>query len=370
MNFKPKKTYPREKTGNLRIILLLFSISLVFFVLAKILPHRAVKEQKKIMVRASEIMKEAVTALKTNLIETGIGIVKDFDINQTGLIGVEFSPITTTVGNLKAKRTTTNPNTAALVVHLLQKAGVKKGNTVAVGASGSFPALIVAVLSAAKAMDIDPQIICSLGASQWGANRQEFHFLKMLECLGAAGIFNFRPAAVSLGGERDIGEGMSDEARTLLIGDIEESGLPFIQESNLSANVQTKMQIYEESAGEKGIECFVNIGGSWSNMGIDSEILNLKPGLAKIRKIPPPEERGLVFEMAAREIPVIHLLYIKGLVEHYGLPWDPQPLPEAGKGLIYQKIGQDHPLFPILGGLYLLVFILVISLYKRFKRFT
>ena len=68
-----------------------------------------------------------------------------------------------------------------------------KGNT----------ALIIAAMSAAKAMNINPIIICSLGASQWGANRPDFHFLNMLDCLSSAGVFNFRLAAVSLGGEKD-----------------------------------------------------------------------------------------------------------------------------------------------------------------------
>ncbi|UCE06272.1 MAG: hypothetical protein JSW07_22290, partial [bacterium] len=44
--------------------------------------------------------------------------------------------------------------------------------------------------------------------------------------------------------------------------------------------------------------------------------------------IPPKVERGVLFEMAARNIPTIHLLYIKGLTLKYGLPWDPIPLPD------------------------------------------
>ena len=35
--------------------------------------------------------------------------------------------------------------------------------------------------------------------------------------------------------------------------------------------------------------------------------------------------------MAARGVPVIHLLYVKGLADRYGLPWDPVPLPGPGE---------------------------------------
>lgn len=320
------------------------------------------------MIKASEIMKHAISTLSVCLVDTNQVLNQEFDINGTGLIGLENSPITTTLGSLEAKRTTTNPNMGALVVHLLHEAGVREGETVAVGASGSFPALIIAVMSAAKAMNINPIIICSLGASQWGANRPDFHFLNMLDCLSSAGVFNFRPAAISLGGEKDIGEGMSKEARELLIRDIKDSGILFIQEEILPANVRTKMQIYEKHAGKNGIKGFINIGGSWSNIGTSSEILNLNPGLVKTSKIPPVKSRGLVFEMANRQIPVIHLLYIQGLIEAYGLPWDPTPLPDVGKGQIYQKVLQDHPFFLLLATVYLCMIAFLLFRFKISKR--
>jgi poly-gamma-glutamate system protein len=368
MTSKSEKSFPKQRNGQQCVLILLFSFSLVFLLLAKILPRGSVEKQRAEMLKASQIMSDAEAVLRACLSEKGLTVVEEHDINGTGIIGLEWSPMTTSIGNLEAKRTTTNPNMAALVVYLLREAGVRRGDPVAVGGSGSFPALIIAVMSAAKAMDIEPLIISSLGASQWGANRPEFHFFDMLECLRTVGIFDVRPVAASLGGERDIGEGMSPEARAQLIKDIVDSGIPFVLEEELAANVQKKMQIYEARAGEKGISCFINIGGNWSNMGTDSEILNLKPGLAKIKNIPPPQERGLVFEMASREIPVLHLLYIKGLIERYGLPWDPSPLPKAGLGSVYDKPIEDQPLFVFLGGLYLLGIALIAFLYVCLKR--
>jgi len=363
-----KKLYSREKNRHQQFILVLFSVSLLFFFFVKILPIGDKNQQKTTKIKASEIMREAISTLSMCLAEKNQEINQDFDINGTGLIGFENSPITTTLGSLEAKRTTTNPNMGALIVHLLHEAGVREGDAVAVGASGSFPALIVAVMSAAKAMSVNPIIICSLGASQWGANRPDFHILKMLDCLSTAGVLNFMPAAVSLGGERDAGEGMSNEARELLIEDIEDSGILFILEKDLPVNVRKKMQIFEEYVGEAGIRAFINIGGNWSNIGEDQEILNLKPGLVKTNKIPPVESRGLVFEMANRQIPVIHLLYIQGLIESYGLPWDPVPLPEVGKGLVYRKNVEDHPLFLLLAAVYLCVMAFLLFWFKITKR--
>ncbi|MFC2166680.1 poly-gamma-glutamate system protein [Acidobacteriota bacterium] len=351
-----------------RFILVLFFVSLVFFVFTKILPFEDKNQQKAKMIEASENMKKAMSALSLCAAEKIQFIDKNIDINRTGFIGIEDSSITTTLGNLESKRTTTNPNIGALIVYLLHKAGVKEGDAVAVGASGSFPAMIVAMMSAAKAMNINPIIICSLGASQWGANRPDFHLLNMLDCLSSAGVFSFQPAAISLGGERDIGEGMPDEARELLIRDIMDSGILFIQEEDLPSNVQIKMQIYEKHAGKNGIKGFVNIGGSWSNIGTSSKILDLKPGLVKTGEIPPVENRGLVFEMANQKIPVVHLLYIKGLVESYGLPWDPAPLPEIGKGRVYLKGVQDSPLFLIFSAVYLCVMVVLLLWFKITKK--
>ncbi|MGD2245475.1 MAG: poly-gamma-glutamate system protein [Candidatus Aminicenantes bacterium] len=342
-------------------ILLLFTLSLLFFLLVRFIPYRRGDAVSEDMFQASEIMEEAMTVLKGCRSEGGLYLDTENDPNQTGLIGIESSPLTTTIGNLEAKRTTTNPNFAALVVFLLKEAGVERGDTVAVGASSSFPALIVAVLSAAKAMDLHPLMINSLGASQWGANIRDFYWLDMLYCLLKSGIFDFQPIALSLGGERDKGGDMSPEGRSFLIEEIIKSGFPFIDESDLRENVETRMQLYEKSAGKNRIKAFINIGGSWANMGTDAEVLELQPGLVRIGPLPPLGRRGVIFEMASRKIPVIHLLFVRGLVERYGLSWDPVPLPRPGKERLFQHVRDKQPLFLVLSIIYfsLVVFIFV-----------
>ncbi len=186
-------------------IYLLCGLSLVSFWLIKALPLDETERTRQ-SVMASRFMGEATRILKECRLEKGLPIDETADPNRTGLIGLEFSPLTTTRGLLPAKRTTTNPEMAALIVHLLKEAGAREGDPVAVGASGSFPGLILATLSATKAMELRPLIIYSLGTSQWGANNPEFHWLQMESCLREAGLFDFSPIAVSLGGERDIGE--------------------------------------------------------------------------------------------------------------------------------------------------------------------
>ncbi|HHF51094.1 MAG TPA: poly-gamma-glutamate system protein [Candidatus Aminicenantes bacterium] len=319
-----------------RIIVLICLISIFFFIITFSIPYKQKADLYRLMIKASETMDKAVRTIRNCREEKGIGINKEFDINQTGIIGRENSVITTSIGSLEAKRTTTNPNFAGLLVGLMHEAGVKPGDAVALEASGSFPGLIIAVFSAAKTMDLKLIYVVSMGASQWGANEPDFNWLKMKDCLLENEIFDFEPAAVSLGGEYDVGEGMDAEGRIRLLQSIRESGVLFVYQSDLKRNVEQKISIFKKEAGEKRITAFINIGGSYSGLGIDSDILKVKPGLTDIKSYPPLERRGLVFEMAARGYPVIHLLYINGIVQEYGLPWDPVPLPEPGKGAVYE----------------------------------
>jgi len=347
-----------------KMIYTLGLLSLLFLAAALSLARRPLQSRDEMMT-ASRLMKEAVTAARNCRDDAGIPIDPSRDINGTGLIGLESSPITTSLGNLEAKRTTANPNFAGLIVLLLHQAGVSRGETIAVGASSSFPGLIIASLCAAQAMNLRPLLICSLGASQWGANHPEFHWLKILRCLERSGLVMTGPIALSLGGDGDEGKDMSREGRELLVRAAGETGLPFLSEPDLRRNVEERFRLYGTAAGGAEIRAFINVGGGYASMGTDSEILKVTPGLAIFSRIPPREQRGVIFEMAARRVPVIHLLYIKGLCDRYGLPWDPAPLPEPGEGEFYRQEEVNPRAFLILAGAYFLLIAIVLVIAAR-----
>jgi poly-gamma-glutamate system protein len=340
------------------------ALSLVYFLLVRFLPFSepAVRAE---MTSASRLMAGAIAAIRDCRESRGIPLDPAADPNRTGLIGFETSPITTSSGRLEAKRTTTNPNFAGLVVSLLDEAGVRRGDAVAVGASGSFPALIVATFSAAKVMGLEPVVISSLGASEFGANIPGFNWTDMEDCLRAVGVLDFRPIARAIGGDEDVGRDMSPEGRALLESRIRVGGVPFLEESDLERNVASRMELYRKNTGSKPIKAFVNIGGSWANMGTNAEVLKLRPGLADIVFIPPPGERGVLQAMAAEKIPVIHLLNIKGLCERYGLPWDPRPLPGPGEGRIFREAAARSWPSAALTIVYVLAMIAIIFLMRR-----
>ena len=287
------------------------------------------------MLEASRTMKSAIGIVRDHHERSGMEIDESVDPNRTGLIGPEFSELTTTLGHLETKRTTTNPNMAGLIVHLLTQAGVIPGDTIAVGCSASFPALMVAVLSACQAMDVHPVIIISLGASSHGATDVHFNLLDIYQLMLWEGVIAIGPAAVTPGGEKDVGKDYEPALRRRLLRQIRASGIPLLREPDLRKNVAMRMAIYQGDSGRRRVSAFINTGGSYANLGTNSLALRIKPGLNKKLKLPPVEERGVIFEMASRSIPVIHLLYIRGLALKYGLSWDPAPLPEPGEGEFY-----------------------------------
>lgn len=346
----------------------LFVLSLVFFLLSRFIPSRETGSLRDDMIAASRTMADAMAVLRECREAANLEIDPVSDVNRTGIIGMRSSAITTTLGSLEAKRTTTNPNFAGLVLSLLKEAGVESGDAVAVGASGSFPGLILAVLAAAKTMGVTPLVQVSLGASQWGANHPEFHWLHMQDCLQKSGILPFQPIAVSIGGDRDKGGDLPEEGRALLNRDIEGSEIPVIAEDELRTNVEARMRLYFERASEKKIKAFVNIGGSWANLGTDSEILHIRPGIGRISRFPPEDRQGVLYAMAAQEIPVIHLLYVIGLVQGNGLPWDPVPLPRPGEGELYRMKGEAQRSFLVISAVYLVLFAAVFVF--GMKRFT
>jgi poly-gamma-glutamate system protein len=341
------------------------ALSLIYLILLRF-PPLGDPAARGEMARASDLMVRAAAALRYCRAARGVPVDPSADPNGTGLIGVERSVITTSLGSLEAKRTTTNPDFAALVVRLLRDAGVGRGDVVGVGASSSFPALIVATLSAAVAMGVEPLVISSLGASEWGANIPGFGWLDMEECLRREGLAGSAPIALSLGGEGDAGLDMDPEGRALIEARVRAGGVPFIDEPCLERNVAARMARYRESAGGRTLKAFINIGGSWANMGTDPEVLKIGPGLARSVFVPPPARRGVIQAMAAAGVPVIHLLNVKGLCERYGLPWDPQPLPAPGHGRIYRlAAARSWPTMALTAAFILAVAVLILGVRRR-----
>ena len=106
-------------------------------------------------VQAATRMQEAMNILKLFRMEKGVFVDIENDPNETGLVGAQFSLITTDEGDLDAKLTTLDPNFAAAMIELLSRAGLTTDDTVAVLLTGSMPGANMAVLIAAETLGIN-----------------------------------------------------------------------------------------------------------------------------------------------------------------------------------------------------------------------
>ena len=132
-------------------------------------------EDYEIKLFAAQKLQGWMDDIRDYKLEAGLSLTP-YDTHKTGMIGDEYTPITTSLGSEEAKRTTANPDMAALLVQMLTEAGVKSGDTIGAGFSGSFPTLNLAVLAAGEAMNVKVIYIASMGASTFGANQPQFTF--------------------------------------------------------------------------------------------------------------------------------------------------------------------------------------------------
>lgn len=312
-------------------VLILGAASLLVFGVYRTLPPGNAGLRSD-MLAASRLASRAAAAVRAAREAKGAAVDPATDVNGTGLIGVSSSDLTTSLGDLPAKRTSTNPDFAALLARLFREAGARRGDIAAIGASSSFPALILATLAACRALELEPAIVSSLGASQWGANDPGFSWLDMARAVTEAGVLDARPAAVTLGGDADVGLDMSEVGRASLRAGVRALGWELVEERDPAADVARRMAAYDAAARRRRIAVFVNIGGNLANLGPDAGVLKLRPGLSSPAAAAAAGRGGVIQAMASRGVPVIHLLHVAGLCRRYGLPWDPRPLPAPGEG--------------------------------------
>jgi poly-gamma-glutamate system protein len=260
--------------------------------------------------RASRAMASALALLRTEASARGIVPDPALDPGRTGLIGLSYSPLTSTLGSLPAKRTGLQPAAAAVLARLLREAGLRPGGRVGVDTSGSFPGFAVATLVAVEALGAEPTCLVSLGASSYGANRPEFSLADMLQVLARRGLLRHGPVAVSPGGDLDQGRNLGGPE---LEGALARTGLPVLRERDLAADVAARRALLGR------VDVLVVVGGSWATTGGE------ELGMGILRPTRTPRGIGLVQTCQREGIPVLRILDVKALCLATGLPYDPPP---------------------------------------------
>lgn len=347
-----KRVYWRPRAVSQAVVVLvavlaLISVLAVEFFKADV--QQPYYEEKVQAVKLSQTCMETIKAGREQLAEKDplYKIDDDIDPAKTGMIGKMITEVTTIAGHLPSKQTSTNPNFAAVVLDMLKRAGVGKGDLVAVGCSGSFPALNTSVYAALETIGAKPIIIASAGASQFGANFPEYLWIDMERELHDTELISFRATACSIGGYEDLGLGMSPEAKDKITKAItERNQLTMLKPQSDSENIgqqrfqeaiDQRMSVYEAEAAGKKYKAYINVGGGTISVGRSVGKKLFDPGL-NLRVRPAALQVDSVMSRFMRQgVPVINLVQVDELAVEYELPLAPtEPRVSAEGNLILE----------------------------------
>ncbi len=232
--------------------------------------------------KAAEYMQYGLDILKSASKRIFKNNTSSFDPMDTGLVFFEDE----LEGSLNSKLTTLNPNFAALIVDFITDSGiepVKKTSDykpkIAVSFTGSMPGANLAVLSACEAMGLEPVIITSVSASNFGALRyKDFSWLDMEYELTYPedSYFKHRSVAASIGKRRDSGIGLSNNAIKDIVSVLDkyqkiygdrEFEILYRPDKYLPYYIDRRMDIYDEKSDGAPYDLFINVGGGVASVG-------------------------------------------------------------------------------------------------------
>jgi poly-gamma-glutamate system protein len=347
-----------------RSIWTLIFLAVASFALFQIVEHRRVPYLKPWYpqkLQASRLAARGLEALREERLQQEI-FGRDYeDPRLAAVIGQQFSLITTDDGVFDAKVAGANPNFAAVAVDLLKQANLKEGDYVAIGCTGSYPGVNLAVYTACEVLKLRPLVITSVGSSWWGANDPDFTWLDMEAVLERRGVTHCHSLAASMGGDKDNAKGLSQIGKGILKSAAERNGIPFISEPTLEGSIQKRIEVYERAAAGSPIKAYINIGGGLASLG-HSENGNLIPtGFNQHLPLKNYPARGVIHYFASRGIPAIHFYEILELAKKYGLGPTRVQLPDVGTGAVFVEERYD---LRLAGGGAAIVFLLLLIVIK------
>ncbi|WP_372719502.1 poly-gamma-glutamate system protein [Novipirellula sp.] len=355
-----KRLYWRPRQVSQSIIVFMAAFSLLGLATVEYFRVEAPQEDLDLKMQAAELSKEMMEAIRNEKLHLGMRINTAIDPGSTGMIGELMTPLTTLSGRLGAKQTSTNPNLAAVVIDMLIKAGVGKGDLVAVGYSGSFPGMNVSVLAALKTIGARPVILASAGSSQWGANSPKFLWIDMETMLYEEQYIPFRSVASSIGGYEDLGIGLGDEARKIIRKSISDNDLKRLEAEDFANAIDERMNVYRKQAGSQEYKAYINVGGGAVSVGKTIGKRAYKPGLNRTASRATMQIDSIMTRFMRKDVPVIHLVEMDQIAMMYGMPLKPQQQPAVGEGGVFKQTRRSRllilaVLLAILGSLRIFV---------------
>ena len=327
------RLYWRPAGPSRRALSLVALLAVALLVLVESLPLNFKQEAYDQKLEASKRAHQSFVALKKERERLGIQPTPSSDPGNTGMVGATATEVTTATGSLPSKRTTINPNFAAVIVEYFHQLGLQKGDVVAVGYSGSFPAMNAVVLAAIETMELVPLVIASATASDFGASYPRFMWLDMEATLRKAGLTEAKALSASIGGIEDQGIGLSKGGLALVRDAMKRNGVPYLEPRDFLDSLEKRMRLYEKAAEGRAIRAYVNVGGGAVSVGRSRGKSLFKAGIN--RPGPTVMRDSIMGRFLQKGVPAIHLVRIKSIAERWGLPIDPQIMPPVGQGGIF-----------------------------------
>jgi len=293
------------------------------------------------MLAAARSMQAAAQVLWPEKEARGLLPPPEADPNRTGMIGPEFTGITTSLGDPASKRSTTNPDLAAALVRLLSGLDLERGTSVVVVVSGSLVGGNIAAIAAVEALGLRPVVIASLTASMWGATDPEFNWLEIAGLLRGRGVLRSDTTAAVLGGNGAVGGGVDPADLDALRASAARAGVPIVETRPVAAVIDGLLAHVEAATGGQRPGAVINVGGALIGLGSCRESYEFQPGLTLHPVACTSGTPGIAMRLSAEGVPVLHVLNIRRLSLDLGLPFDPVPLPTPGNNpAVY---GSDRP---------------------------
>lgn len=378
----------KRKEEN-KYFLLLYYILAIFITLAVVITLNtssiSIHRDYKIQINASNRSLHAMEVLKEKEEEVSKNYdygdfyetyedKKYYDNNnlKTGMIGAEYTAITTTIGNLDSKITSLDPNFAAVYIKMFSELSLDKGDEVVINISGSFPMLDISCIMAAEEYGLKPYLMASVGASSFGATNPAFTIFDMLQYLYQQELISTKINVVSLGGSNDIGENFGEfndyNDRNLIIDRINKSGITFLYEKDFDTNIEKRLQLIKET--HKNVKLFINIGGNSVGIGINENAFYKSNGIIYANKYKnfnsSKSGEGLIGKFLKSGVNAIQMLNLKNIASNYGLEYGFNKLPEVGQGDPYYEKSYNLT-YPIIAVVVVVTFLLYYKKKKHFK---
>lgn len=271
------------------------------------------------MEKAASLASEWFETIHNEKVKMGVVGDEYKGLRYGGLMGLEYSYITTTLGSVEAKQTAINPEFAALTYRWLKELGIDSTSTIGVNISGSFPSLSIAVLAAIQSLGAYAVLISSIGASSFGANDTNATWLDIEKWLIKKSGLKYKSVITTPGGINDNGGGLQPEG----IEQIKEAAKRCMRELFIPADLNEAADIRIKTFSEHNVNVLINIGGNHPSLGSCSHSWQIPNGLIKDYTPCKDKGRSFLFHFIEKDVPVIHFLNIKEIAATYGFPISP-----------------------------------------------